>query len=124
MPAGRDPSTEDQTTFDPVTDYFTVDGRLSYTFVRKPAAPAAIDTKDYKSTASGKETAATSVATGSVVDKLLDGLTIAVGCNNMFNEQPPFVNGANGNTDLSYLRSVWTVRLLRNLEEVLSQTLA
>jgi iron complex outermembrane receptor protein len=97
---GRDPSSEDQTTFDLVSDYFTVDGRLSYTFVRKPSAVAPIEAKDYKSTAGQKETAAT-VATGSVVDKLLDGLTVAVGCNNMFDEQPPFIAGGNSNTDLS-----------------------
>ena len=30
-----------------------------------------------------------------------DGLTLTVGCNNMFNQQPPFVIGANSATDLS-----------------------
>jgi iron complex outermembrane recepter protein len=31
-----------------------------------------------------------------------DGLTLSVGCNNLFNHQPPFISGANGNTDLSF----------------------
>ena len=32
---------------------------------------------------------------------MVDGLTVAVGCNNIFDRQPPFVAGANSNTDLS-----------------------
>jgi outer membrane receptor protein involved in Fe transport len=32
---------------------------------------------------------------------MLDGLSVAVGCNNIFDRTPPFVAGANSNTDLS-----------------------
>lgn len=102
---GRDPSSEDQSTFDPVRDYFTVDGRLSYTFTGKTSAAAAVESKDAKSMVDSKGSASTTAAAGaetmSPVQKLLDGLTLTVGCNNMFDEQPPFVAGANGNTDLS-----------------------
>ncbi len=35
------------------------------------------------------------------VQRLLDGTTITVGCNNVFDQQPPYINGANGATDLS-----------------------
>ena len=37
----------------------------------------------------------------SPIQKLLDNLTVAVGCNNMTDEQPPFIAGQNSNTDLS-----------------------
>ena len=100
---GANPEFEDQSTYDKIDDFFTVDGRLSYTFVRKQSPPAAaIETKDYKSTQGGKDAnAGSTVVTGSVIDKLLDGLTLAVGCNNMFDKQPPFISGANSNSDLS-----------------------
>jgi outer membrane receptor protein involved in Fe transport len=31
----------------------------------------------------------------------MNGTTLAVGCNNIFDRTPPFVNGANSATDLS-----------------------
>ena len=30
-----------------------------------------------------------------------DGVSLTIGCNNMFNHQPPYVGGANSATDLS-----------------------
>ena len=33
--------------------------------------------------------------------RLVDGLTIAVGCNNIFDRVPPHIDGANNNTDLT-----------------------
>jgi outer membrane receptor protein involved in Fe transport len=32
---------------------------------------------------------------------MLNGTTVAVGCNNIFDRVPPFVESANSNTDLS-----------------------
>ncbi len=34
-------------------------------------------------------------------DRLLDGLSLAIGCNNLFQEGPPFMAGANSNTNLA-----------------------
>ena len=85
----------------PSTPSISVDLRLSYTFsVPKAApAPAVVDAKDAKD---GKNVAPVVAATGcDWKAKLLDGLTLAVGCNNVGNEQPPFISGANSNTDLS-----------------------
>jgi len=100
---GRDPETEDQSTFDLVDDNFTVDGRLSYTFVGRTTTAAATETKDAKSMVDSKggSVATAGAETMSPVQKLLDGLTLTVGCNNMFDEQPPFIAGGNSNTNLS-----------------------
>ena len=98
---GLDPEHDDQSTYATIDSFFAVDLRLSYTFsVPKPVAPApVVDAKDAKD---GKNVAPPVVATGcDWRAKLLDGLTLAVGCNNVFDEQPPFVDGANSNTDLS-----------------------
>jgi iron complex outermembrane receptor protein len=94
---GGDPSSDDQSLYDVVDDYWTMDGRLSYTFTRTPAPGAAVDAKDAKD---GKSVAA---APGVLTwyDKLLDGTTLTVGCNNMFDETPPFVAGANSATNLA-----------------------
>jgi iron complex outermembrane receptor protein len=100
---GQDPEGIDTTTLDVVEDYLTVDGRLSYTFKGHTTAAAAVDTKDAKSMVDSKGGAA-SVAgaeTMSPMQKLLDGLTLTVGCNNMFDEEPPQVIGANSATNLS-----------------------
>ncbi len=96
---GRDPENEDQSTFDVIPSYFSVDLRLAYEFQIQKTQPApVVDAKDAKD---GKNVA-TPVVTGcNWKEKLLDGLTVAVGCNNVGNEQPPFVDGANSNTDLS-----------------------
>ena len=103
---GTNPEEDDQEAFPIIDDYFAVDGRLSYTFKgRTTPATAATEPKDAKSMVDSKSGALTETVAGaetmSPVQKLLDGLTITVGCNNMFNEQPSFVAGANSNTDLS-----------------------
>ena len=95
---GRDPENEDQSTFDVIDSYFAVDLRLSYEFQKQvKEVPAVVDSKDAKD-----KNVVAPVQTGcNWRERLLDGLTIAVGCNNVFNEDPPFVDGANSNTDLS-----------------------
>jgi iron complex outermembrane recepter protein len=93
---GRDPSSEDQSTFDPIKDYFAVNMRLSYEFGKgyvEPTAPVT-ESKDGKNTVPG-------AATTSWYTRLLNGTTLAVGCNNIFDRTPPFINGANSATDLS-----------------------
>jgi iron complex outermembrane receptor protein len=93
---GHDPETEDINTFDPIEDYFAVNMRLSYEFGKgyvEPTAPVT-ESKDGKNTVPG-------AATTSWYTRLLNGTTLAVGCNNIFDRTPPFVNGANSATDLS-----------------------
>jgi len=96
---GRDPELEDQSTFENVDDFFSVDGRLSYTFVRTATEAPAGYSKDGKGTIDKNPVAG--AATLSPMDKLLNGLTLTVGCNNMFDEQPPFIDGGNSNTNLA-----------------------
>jgi iron complex outermembrane recepter protein len=93
---GRDPETEDINTFDPIEDYFSVNMRLSYEFGKGhvDAAPVVTESKDGKSTVPG-------AATTSWYERVLNGTSLAVGCNNIFDRTPPFVNGANSATDLS-----------------------
>ena len=97
---GNDPEHDDQSTFANIDSFFAVDLRLSYEFMKQTKeAPAVVDSKDAKD---GKNVAPVQGAAGcNWREKLLDGLTLAVGCNNVFNEQPPFISGANSNTDLS-----------------------
>ena len=93
---GADPSTDDQSTYDVIDDYFAVNMRLSYEFGKgyvEPTAPVT-ESKDGKNTVPG-------AATTSWYTRLLNGTTLAVGCNNIFDRDPPFVNGANSATDLS-----------------------
>jgi iron complex outermembrane recepter protein len=101
---GQDPVGSDFHTFQKIGDYLEFDGRLSYTFVRNemPGAPAP-EPKDSKSMRDGKNTAPAPVpgSTMSIFDRMLNGTTLAVGCNNIFDRVPPFVEQANGNTDLS-----------------------
>ncbi len=100
---GADPSTDDQFTYQKIGDYLTFDGRLQYDFKAKPqAAPAGYskDAKDSKGMVAGASGVA-APATVSPFDRVLDGLTVAVGCNNIFDRVPPFIAGANANTDLS-----------------------
>ena len=96
---GLDPEHDVQSTYQTIGDYFAVDMRLSYEFMKQKtaSAPPVVDSKDAKD---GKNVVPV-VEGCNWREKLLDGLTIAVGCNNIFNEQPPFVDGANSNTDLS-----------------------
>ena len=89
----------DQSTFDVVDDYFTVDGRLSYTFKGRTTVAATTESKDSKDAKSSNAVAG--AETMSPVQRLLDGLTLTVGCNNMFDKDPPLILGANSNSDLS-----------------------
>jgi iron complex outermembrane receptor protein len=100
---GRDPETEDQSTFDPIEDYISVDGRLAYTFKGKTTPGAVVDSKDSKSMMDGKSGGGgvAGAPEMSPIQRLLDGTTVAVGCNNIFDEDPRYVNGANSATDLS-----------------------
>ncbi len=96
---GLDPEHDNQSLYDTIPSYFAVDLRLSYTFSVEKTQPApVVDAKDAKD---GKNVAAPVVTGCNWKEKLLDGLGVAVGCNNVGNEQPPFVDGANSNTDLS-----------------------
>jgi outer membrane receptor protein involved in Fe transport len=102
---GADPENQDFRTFQQIQDYVTFDGRLQYTFVREAQAGAAAapEPKDSKSMRDGKNAAPAPVAGASmsIFDRLLNGTTLAVGCNNILDRTPPFVEGANSNTDLS-----------------------
>jgi iron complex outermembrane recepter protein len=95
---------QDFHTFQKIEDYWDFDGRLQYTFVRNemPGAPAP-EPKDFKSMHDGKSAAPAPVpgSTMSIFDRMLNGTTVAVGCNNIFDRTPPFVESANSNTDLS-----------------------
>ncbi len=97
--------TTDYRTLQQLEDYVQFDGRLSYTFVREaPAgAAAAPEPKDARSMRDGKNGAPAPVAgtTMNIFDRMLNGTTVAVGCNNIFDRTPPFVENANSNTDLS-----------------------
>ncbi len=101
---GHDPETEDQFTFMKIGDYLTFDMRLQYAFQAKPVAAApsySKDAKDAKGMVAGSSAMAAPETTVSPFSRLVDGLTVAVGCNNIFDRVPPTVDGANNNTDLS-----------------------
>jgi iron complex outermembrane recepter protein len=97
---------QDFRTFQQIQDYITFDGRLQYTFVRNevPGATAtAPEPKDSKGMRDGKNLAPAPVpgSTMNIFDRMLNGTTVAVGCNNIFDRTPPFVESGNSNTDLS-----------------------
>ncbi|MEY2498363.1 MAG: iron complex outerrane recepter protein, partial [Verrucomicrobiota bacterium] len=82
-----------------VTSYITLDLQLSYEFV-KPAAEApptyAKDSKD------NKNAPVTEAASASIWQRMLWGTKLTVGCNDVFDRQPPSVLGAfNDNYDTS-----------------------
>ena len=82
-----------------VKSYFLVDSRLSYEFHRTPepiAAPMGKDAKDSKAAP-----ATPGVAQLSWGDRLLDGMSLTVGCNNLFEAGPPFIAKANSLTNLA-----------------------
>jgi outer membrane receptor protein involved in Fe transport len=98
---GHDITVENQSAFDPVKDYFQIDGRLSYEFKRAPvAAVAAVTSKDSKESKAVAGTGATA-AVYSPFDRLLDGLRLTVGCNNIADEEPRYINGGNSATNLA-----------------------
>ena len=94
---GKDLSSVDQSALAPVDDFWTMDGRLSYTFHCTPPPGAAVDAKDAKD---GKSVAA-APGTLTPLQKMLDNTTLTLGCNNMFDNTPPQVKGANSNTNLA-----------------------
>ncbi len=101
---GRDPVNENYRRFQSIQDYATFDGRISYTFIRNEMPGATVpEPKDSKSMRDAKNAAPPPVAgsTMSIMDRMLNGTTLAVGCNNILDRDPSFVDGANGNTDLS-----------------------
>ncbi len=79
--------------------YFSMDMRLSYEFHRTAepvAAPMGKDAKDSKAVAGS-----TSPGTLSWGDRLLDGLRLTVGCNNVLDSTPQYVAGANSASNLA-----------------------
>lgn len=99
---GSDPENDDQSTYETIEDYIQVDGRLSYTFKGKTMPGPVVDAKDAKTMMDGKGGGGVAGAPQmSAVQRLLDGTTVAVGCNNIFDEDPRFVPRQNGATDLS-----------------------
>ena len=96
----------DQDLLDPLDCFLAMDGRLSYDFRRTTTggAGAAVDSKDAKGGAASRGAEMTITR----LQKLLEGVTVTIGCNNIFNEQPPrFVgqfppaNTQNANSNLA-----------------------
>lgn len=101
---GHDPDGEDQFSFMKIGDYLTFDMRLQYEFRAKPEAAApsySQDAKDAKGMVAGASSVAAPEKTIQPFSRLVDGLTVAVGCNNLFDRVPPTIDGANNNTDLT-----------------------
>jgi iron complex outermembrane receptor protein len=99
---GRDPETEDQSTFLRVEDYITFDGRLSYAFKGRTTAGAVVeDNKGGKNAMSGKGGEVAGAEVMSPMQKILDGTRITVGCNNLLDEDPRLVIGATSATSLA-----------------------
>lgn len=98
---GNNPENDDQSTYATIEDYFTVDGRLSYTFKGRTTPGPIVDAKDAKDRMDAKNSAVAGAPMMSPVQRLLDGTTVTVGCNNIFDEDPRYVAGANSATDLS-----------------------
>jgi outer membrane receptor protein involved in Fe transport len=102
---GVDPETVDQHNLPLVEDYFVMDGRLSYEFHRTPepppTAPMGKDAKDGKAVVAGAPTGPCGGTWSGWGDRMLDGLTLTVGCNNLLDEDPRFVPGANSATNLA-----------------------
>ncbi len=97
---GVDPETVDQHNLPLVEDYFIADGRLSYEFKRQPKSIEAVASKDAKES-KAVAGSASSAGVYSPFDRMLDGLKLTVGCNNLLNEDPRFVAGANSATNLA-----------------------
>jgi iron complex outermembrane recepter protein len=76
-----------------VEAFFQVDSRLAYSFLAPGGAVVPKGVGDPKG----------AHVRSSVAPPLhwYHGLTLTVGCNNMFNQQPPFVRNANSNTSLA-----------------------
>ncbi len=76
-----------------VPDYLQIDARLSYAFPGPKSPPVAKTIVDPKGSPVRTEVAPAT--------RWYHGVTLTVGCNNLFNQQPPFIIGLNSNTDLS-----------------------
>ncbi len=84
-----------------VAAYTTLDLQLSYTF-RTPEAPAASSAKDGKDFRGSNENPAPPATGANWREKLLGGTTVTLGCNNLFDQEPPVSVGAfNDNYDTS-----------------------
>ena len=82
-----------------ITQYITLDLQLSYEFVKPPTEPAPYvkESKDSKNAP-----AVTEAATASIWQRMLWGTKLTVGCNDVFDRQPPSLLGAfNDNYDTS-----------------------
>ncbi len=79
--------------FVPISAFSQTDIRASYTFLPAKAAP--LPAKTVVDPKGGPVRAPVTAS------RFYDNVTLAVGCNNLFNHQPPFANGFNSNTDLS-----------------------
>ncbi|MGH8101144.1 MAG: hypothetical protein ACREIW_07595, partial [Chthoniobacterales bacterium] len=99
-----DPETDNQSTFQLVNDYIIFDGRLSYefSFPAPEAAATAPAMKDGKAVAD-KKAVVPGVFSPSCwsYQNWLNNMTVAVGCNNMFDRDPPIVVGGNSDTNLA-----------------------
>ena len=64
-------------------------------------APEPKDAKDGKTAMGGKAVAGVETTSCWSVDHWLDGFTVAVGCNNMLDEDPRIVAGGNSSSNLA-----------------------
>jgi hypothetical protein len=81
-----------------VTSYITLDTQLSYEFVKPPTEPAPY----VKESKDSKNAPVTEAVTASIWQRMLWGTKFTVGCNDVFDRQPPSVLGAfNDNYDTS-----------------------
>jgi len=81
-----------------ITQYITLDLQLSYEFVKPPTEPAPY----VKESKDSKNAPVTEAVTASIWQRMLWGTRLTVGCNDVFDRQPPSVLGAfNDNYDTS-----------------------
>jgi iron complex outermembrane receptor protein len=81
-----------------ITQYITLDLQLSYEFVKPPTEPAPY----VKESKDSKNAPVTEAVTASIWQRMLWGTKLTVGCNDVFDRQPPSVLGAfNDNYDTS-----------------------
>ncbi len=85
-----------------IRDYYTIDLLASYEFgLHKPApemAPSPKEGKDGKG--GGKDmTSSATMAKEMVTTKLLDGLKVSIGCNNVTNARPPLISDSPDSTN-------------------------
>jgi iron complex outermembrane receptor protein len=81
-----------------ITQYITLDLQLSYEFVKPPTEPAPY----VKESKDSKNAPVVEATTASIWQRMLWGTRLTVGCNDVFDRQPPSVLGAfNDNYDTS-----------------------